>query len=151
MGSLIIQYADSPRFLPFHSILPYLGCSGLCVNKHRLFSKIITQGWAKQGARKLALTQPSALQVSVEKSLVLFSFSCVHQDSKSLHQWGMGDMKSYCCWNRATELHNLQNHICSRYNSGLLKPFVNSDSFCLQTPFSCPLYFKTTSQFHQTS
>lgn len=63
-------------FLQFPST-PYLGCSGLCINT-RLFSKIIRQGQIKQGAWKLALTQSSALQVSVKKPLVLFSFSCVH-------------------------------------------------------------------------
>lgn len=131
----------------FHSILLYLG---VCVNKHRLFSKIIRQRKIKQGVRKLTLTQLSALQLSLRKSGAVQLFLCA-SGIKSLHQWGMGDMKSYHCWISVTALHNLENHIYNRYNFGLLKPFVCSDSFCLQTHFSCPLYFKTISQFHWLS
>lgn len=121
------------------SCLPW----GALVCTDRLFSEILRQRQMEQGGTKLALTQPSALQLSVRKPLILLNFSCVYQDCKSSHQWGTGD--TYNFWVRATAFHNLQNHICSRHNFGLLKLFVYSDSFCLQIHFSCPLYFKTIS------
>lgn len=97
------------------------------------------------GGTKPASAQPSAVQLSGGKSLVLLTFPCVRQGCKSSHQWGTGDREPHRLWARAAALPNLPNHICSRCNFGLLELFVYSDSFCLQTHFSWPLYFKTIS------
>lgn len=55
------------------------------------FSKIEREFYGLSRVLKAALTQPSVQQLSVRKPLVLFSFSSVHQDYKSLYQWGIDD------------------------------------------------------------